>query len=68
MAQLRQTERGCREVDPWFPSFPSCSATANGWTFENEEWANFGQGAPEVRVFLWRWRRLLLIMMFLVGG
>ncbi|KAL8281109.1 hypothetical protein RQP46_006467 [Phenoliferia psychrophenolica] len=23
-------------------------ATANGWTFENEEWANFGQGAPEV--------------------
>ncbi|KAI5478228.1 hypothetical protein MNV49_005293 [Pseudohyphozyma bogoriensis] len=23
-------------------------ATANGWTFDNDEWANFGQGAPEV--------------------
>ncbi|KAM0753086.1 aminotransferase [Meredithblackwellia eburnea MCA 4105] len=37
-------------VSPGSTGVLYCSerATANGWSFENEEWANFGQGAPEV--------------------
>ncbi|GAA5991006.1 hypothetical protein JCM11641_007308 [Rhodosporidiobolus odoratus] len=31
--------------------YVSSRASANGWTAGNEEWANFGQGAPEGRLY-----------------